>query len=262
MITSLYKEIFGRMPLIGFMANRSRRAGVADTALGVLWDILTPALNMFVYYFLIAIVFQRSGNYPAPAYLFIIIGISHYFFFNRVLTGACSVIRSNSSVLMQVPLEPLIFSAVEFRRALGEFGVYVVLCSTLYIVAMPSAPTTIVFYPFLALLLFFLTWSVGVLLATICVFMRDIAKLVAIALRLGLYCSAVLFPLDVLPKPYSELLLLNPLATWFGLSHWALYGAPAPPAPAIYGLIGFTIVIFFVGHFLYIRLCPQFTKAF
>ena len=248
MTIALYNEIFRRMPLIGFMANRNSRAGVADTALGILWDVLMPASNMFVYYFLIAIVFQRSGNYPAPAYLFIIIGISHYLFFNRVLTGACSVIRNNSSVLMQIPIEPLIFSAVEFRRALGEFAVYVVLGTALYLIAMPSPPVTVVFYPILALFLFFLTWSVGVLLATVCVFMRDIVKFVAIALRLGLYCSAVLYPLSFLPSPYSELLLLNPLATWFGLSHWALYGAPPPPASAIFGMIAFSLAVFFAGH--------------
>ena len=251
-----------RMSLIGFMANRNRRAGVADTALGVLWDILMPAANMFVYYFLIAIVFQRSGNYPAPAYLFIIIGISHYFFFNRFVTNACNVVRSNSSVLMQVPLEPLVFSAVEFRQALGEFAVYVVLCAILYAIVMPSPPGTVIYYPLLALSLFFLTWSLGVFVATVCVFMRDVAKLVTIVLRLGLYCSAVLYPLDFLPAPYKELLLLNPLATWFGLSHWVLYGSPPPPISAIAGMIGFTIVVFVIGHVLYGRFKSQFTKAF
>ena len=262
MITTLYAEIMRRMALIGFMANRNRRAGVADTALGVLWDIITPASNMFVYYFLIAIVFQRSGNYPAPTYLFIIIGISHYLFFNRVLTGACNVVRSNSSVLLQVPLEPLVFSAVEFRRAFGEFCVYLVLCIILYAFAVPSSPGTLIYYPLLLVLFLFLTWSIGVLLATICVFMRDIAMIVAIALRLGLYCSAVLYPLDVLPAPYDKLLLWNPLATWFGLSHWSLYGSPPPTTSAIAGLVGITIAIFLIGHFLYDRLKPQFTKAF
>lgn len=261
MFSSTYSEIFRRMPLIEFMAKRNRRANVADTALGVLWDVITPASNMLIYYFLIAVVFQRGGAYPAPAYLFIIIGISHYLTFQRILGVSCKVIRNNSRILMQIPIEPIVFFAMEVRRGLAEYAVYFALCAALYLLSGHPVPGTIVFYPLLVLFFFFTTWSVGVIIATAGVFMRDIANLVPIVLRLMLYCSAVLYPLSLLPPQYQEIMLINPLAVWFSLLHWSLFGSPLPPVGSIIGLVAFSLICFVAGNYLYDRFKPQFTKA-
>ena len=261
-IIASYGEVLRRMALIKFMAQRNRRAQLADTALGVLWDLVTPASNMAIYYFLIAIVFQRSAGYPAPAYLFIIIGISHYLFLQRMLSASFTVYRANNSILMQIPLEPLIFYAMELRRALAELAVYVFLCAVLYFSAMETIPATIVFYPVLLLLFIVLAWSLGVIFATACVFMRDIANLMSIVIRLALYGSAVIYPLTFLPEQFQSILLVNPLAIWFSLSHWALYGAPPPPAASIAMLLAFVAVSLVFGHWLHATCKNQFTKAF
>lgn len=262
MFVATYKEIFRRLPLIAFMVRRDNKARVAHFALGIFWDVITPASNMLIYYFLIAVVFQRASDYAAPAYLFIIIGISHYMFFQRALTTAGQSIVSSESIMMQVAIEPLVFTAVELRRALRDFSVYVTLCIILYIIAMPSIPATVIYYPLLIIALVIMAWSFGVVLATLTVFMRDITNFVPIVLRILLYTSSVIYPLSFVPEQYRDLYFLNPVAVWFSALQWCLYGGEPPPLRAILIAIGIVVTTFIFGHWLYESTKTKFTRAF
>jgi len=262
MMFSPYREVWQRRTFIDFMARRDQRAQVSDRALGFLWDILTPAANMAIYYLLIVVIFARGGDYGVSPALVIIVGISHYLFFQKFVMNASQSVFGNEGILMQVKIEPMVFMAVDFRKALQDFLIYFLLMAALYAWMMPAASANLVWYPVLLLPYFLFAWSVGLLLASASVYMRDLTNLTPIVLRILLYASLVLYPISFIPERLYPFFFANPLAVWFGLLQWCLYDMPAPPQTAILAALGTLVVTFLFAHWLYAALRRGFTRAF
>jgi ABC-type polysaccharide/polyol phosphate export permease len=65
----------------------------------------------------------------------------------------------------------------------------------------------------------------------------------------------------MVPDGLRWVLELNPLAAWYTMMHWSVFGA-APPGPAtVVSFLATTAASLVVSHLLYTRLEPRFTKV-
>jgi ABC-2 type transport system permease protein len=67
------------------------------------------------------------------------------------------------------------------------------------------------------LLMAILALGIGLLLAPLVVLVRDLERIVRIALRLGFYASPVIFAVSDVPQPWDGAFAVNPLAGIFEL---------------------------------------------
>jgi ABC-type polysaccharide/polyol phosphate export permease len=263
MIPQCYIRLFRLLPLVSFMASARRRSGLANTLLGGLWNVLNPLAQLGIYYFLVEVVFQRTGSYPTNAALFIIVGIAHYTFLQRGLTACASSVFSNERLLLQLKIEPLVFVAIAIRQAATDLLYATGICVLFFaVLGPPKWHGGLLAYPLLLILLLLFVWAWSVIFATLSVYLRDLPNALGVGLRLLLYSSPVIYPASMLPERFEPLMVLNPLGGWFTALHWSLFGGAAPSAAAMGVFGGFLVGSLILSHVLYRALQPGFTKVF
>lgn len=262
-----YSAVWRHRDFIRFMIERDTVGAVFKTVVGRAWMVLEPLAHMAIYYFLVAVVFRRADVGGMHPFVFIMVGLSHYLFFQKALLGSCRSILGQEGLLMQVAIEPMVFSAVTFFKHLHNFAISLVIFAAVYLWKGPSAGTHLAWYPACLAALLVAAWSWSLILGLLTVFFRDLQNLAAIALRLLLYLSPVVYPVSFVPEerwglPLRELYLLNPVASLFSLLQWSLVGGDPPGAEPIVVTAVFLAASVVVAHVLYRRLTPAITKSF
>lgn len=261
------RSIYRYRGFIRFVAKRWRGGNIYKTIVGRGWLIITPLANMLIYYFLIAIVFQRGDMAGVHPFLMIMTGIVHYLFFHQSLNRACSAILNNESLLMQLSVDPIVFVAATAYQQVQDFLIVLFLYLVFYLWLGPGLTANVLWYPLCLLGLLLLIWSWSVIIASLTVFLRDLEQLLSITLRMLMYLSPVVYTIEFVPEqqwglPLRELYLYNPVACLFALLQWSLLGVSMPSAGPIVVLVAFIIASFWGGQLIYRRAKPKFTKAF
>ena len=258
------KEMWCRRRLISFLAMSRQKSELFRTNLGRLWLVLGPVGNILIYYLMFVIVFRASDRYGVSPFLFIMLGQMHFFIIGRTLIGSTTAFLARRNLLMQVKIEPLVFYGVIFREIFFEF---LTVATVFWIVFIFQGYDLnffyfILYYPLSLFLLALLSWSLGLLIATVSVFVKDFQNLSRFIVRIMMYASPVLYALHFIPTEYHALYMANPLATIFGMIHSAIFNFPAPSILHITYAAFFVTVLFVFSHTVYNSLKIKFTKVF
>lgn len=193
------------------MAKANLRAEVANAYLDWLWWLIEPFSMMLVYWWIFGIVFRTTEEY-FTAFLFI--GLTIWNFFSRSVTASVKMVKGSYSIISKVyiPKYILLFSEllVNAFKMLISFGV-VVLMMVLY--RVPVTVHVLFIIPVLADL-FLITFAIGAVLMHYGVFVRDLAYIIDILLRLLMYLTGTFYAVAKrLPAPYGEIMeKVNPIA--------------------------------------------------
>lgn len=195
--------------LLSELVKKGLKLKYRRSYLGIVWSLIEPILTTIV----LVIVFGTLFGRKEPTFpLYIIIGRLIYSFFQSGTKAACTSIRKNSSMIKKVyvpkymyPLSDILFNFVIFLISLIVLVLVDIYCKVI--------PTWSAFWCIPAIMvLIVLTIGVGLILATLNVYFRDIEYLWNVGLLLIMYMSAIFYYPDKLIKSgYGFLLKLNPL---------------------------------------------------
>ena len=177
--------------------------------LGMIWSLLEPLLTMIV----LTIVFGTLyGNTDKTFPVYILTGRLLYSFFSQATKAALKSIRQNSAMIKKVYVPKYLYplSSVLFN--------YVIFLISLIVLAVVSVvlgvkPTTHLWQSLVALvLILFISYGCGMILAIIGVFFRDMEYLWSVALMLVMYtCAIFYYPSKLLKSGWAWILKYNPL---------------------------------------------------
>ena len=163
--------------------------------LGILWTLLEPLLMMSVLTFIFGTLLGRHGDggmYPVyPVY--ILCGRLCFSFFNSATTSCLKSIRKHSGMIKKVYVPKYLYPLSE---VLYNYVIFLISLIVLIIVAcimkvFPSFTWLLTIVPLIQL--FLLSFGVGMILATIGVFFRDMEYLWTVATTLIMYMSAIFY---------------------------------------------------------------------
>lgn len=223
--------------------------------LGVLWTLIEPLLTMLV----LTIVFGTLyGNKDSTFPVYVLTGRLLYTFFSNGTKSAMKSIRSNSGMIKKVyvpkyiyPLSSILSSYVTFLISLL---VLVVVAGVLRV--YPNKYTLLVFIPLIILLL--MAYGIGMILATMSVFFRDLEYLWNVMLMMIMYTSAIFYKVDRLVKTgYDWILQINPLYSVIVNFRNCVYGEPLDMR-ALQISAGFTAIVLVVGMIAFYKKQDQF----
>lgn len=192
--------------------------------LGMAWTLLEPLLNMLVLTFVFGTLFGNSDKtYP----VYILSGRLLYSCFSQSTKAALRSIRSNRAMINKVyvpkymyPLSSVLYS-------------YVIFCFSLIILAVVSVVLGVfpnwytLLMPVPLALLFLFSLGVGMILATMGVYFRDMEYLWDVGLTLLMYlCAIFYYPDRFMSRGYGWVLEMNPLYCIIALFRDCLYGMP------------------------------------
>ena len=178
------------------------------SVLGMLWSVLNPLLMMMV----ITAVFQRLFRFQVENFpMYYLTGSLMFGFVSEATSGAMVSIINSAALLRKVYIPKYIFvlekCIFSFVNMLFSFVAVLIM---LVVLGMQVHWTIILcFIPMLYAFLFSL--GLGLILATMEVFLRDTAHIYSVFITLWMYLTPVIYPADILPQAVRAVVELNPL---------------------------------------------------
>ena len=207
--------------LLSELVHKNIKLQYRDSFLGMLWTFLQPLLTMIVLSFVFNSLFGRDSskvvNYP----VYLLCGRLLYEFFSSSTKRAMRSIRSRAGIIKKVyvpkyiyPLSSVISTFVTFLISLSVL-VVVILFFNLTNIHPIHITWRIVFAVVPIIILFFFSLGVGMILATLSVFFRDIENIYDVVCLLLFYVTPIVYTIDRLGfeagSMQLKLIKLNPL---------------------------------------------------
>lgn len=190
LITRL-RNLWNRRELLFSLIRSDIRIKYKNSALGIVWSMLTPSLFLAIYWLVFGEVL-KNGIPNFVVYLFA--GMIVWNMFNTSLSTATGVIVVRSGLVKKVsfPREILALANVGaatfyFFIQLGVFGAYLLL--------VQHSPDYAYFWllPIAFLGLYLFTAALAILMSAITVYMRDMRHLMEVLLQLWFWLSPVVY---------------------------------------------------------------------
>jgi lipopolysaccharide transport system permease protein/teichoic acid transport system permease protein len=203
------KEIAKRKDLLLYLVKSGLKAEHRNSYLGYFWWLLDPLLNALVYYFLVVVVLGRGGEHYG---VFLIIGLVAWRWTSSVVSSSARSIVNQASIINQVYLPKAIFPAARTISQMFNFFFGLVVIA-IFLAAYGIVPGwQVVFLPYVILVQLLLMLSISLIVAFICVFVRDIDNVMGHITRVWFYASPIIWEGSRLPAEYQWIVTLNPLA--------------------------------------------------
>lgn len=178
------------------------------SVLGMLWSFLNPLLTMSIQYVVFSTLFESS----IPHFVvYLLSGIICFNFFSEA-TGMCLMsIVGNASLINKVYMPKYIYP---FSRTLSS-GINLLLSLIPLFIMMLATHTpitpAILLIPYALLMLFLVSYGIGLLLASMMVFFRDTQFLWGIFSMLLMYLTPIFYPETIIPAKFLPIYRINPL---------------------------------------------------
>jgi ABC-2 type transport system permease protein len=213
--------------LLRELVNKSIKLQYRDSVLGMLWTFLQPLLTMIV----LAVVFNgifgkdssKVVNYP----VYLLCGKLLYEFFTNSTKRSMRSIRSHASIIKKVyvpkyiyPLSSVLSTFVTFLISLS---VLVVVIAFFNIIQKNPIDITwrVVYAVIPVIILFVFSLGVGMILATLSVFFKDVENLYDVLTLLLFYVTPIMYHIDKLGFAQGswqlKIIKLNPLYGIIGM---------------------------------------------
>ena len=224
-----------------------------SSVLGVLWTLLEPLLTMLV----LVLVFSEmlgKGDQYYPVY--ILSGRLLYGFFSNGTKAALKSIRSHSSMIGKVYVPKYMYPVATIMSN------YIIFLISLVVLVAVSAVLKVSPTPYLLgavaplLIIVVLTLGVGLLLATLNVFFRDMEYLWGVALMLIMYMSAIFYKVDNITR-HAWIFKVNPLYSVIVNFRNAIFGQPLDTYHLLLSMVS-SVVLLAVGMVVFWRKQDEF----
>jgi ABC-type polysaccharide/polyol phosphate export permease len=230
LIAQGFSELIGRQRLIRYLVGAEMKRTHANTALGQLWWVLDPLLQMLVYVVLVAVILRR-GTPDFPLFLFA--AILPWKWFSTTLNDATISVTNRTGLIRQIQFPKLVLPAASTLAGTVSFVVSLLALALIYVIYLHRLSPWILTLPIIASVQLVFTLAMAIGVAAVNAFYRDIQNVLRHVVRLWFYMSPGLYSLDQLgDSPIKTLLSLNPFAVLFEAYRKVIYGTPDGPGTA------------------------------
>lgn len=200
--------------LLWLMSVTEFRRSYFGTVLGYVWSLVRPLLLFLVLLFVFTQVFRLGSqvpNYPVLLLLNIVV----FSFFQEATQNAVAAVLAQEGIVRKTQFPRLVIPLSVVLTAAFNFALNL-LVVFIFILAWGVDPTwTWFLFPLALAALLLLTTGVSMLLSALYVRFRDVMIIWAVLTSVLFYGSPVLYPIEIVPDQYQELLMINPLAPIF-----------------------------------------------
>lgn len=228
--------------LIEQMVKRDFKNKYKRSILGIFWSLLNPLFMLAVQYAIFSTLFKSVID-KFPIYL--LIGIICFNFASEAIGRCLTSIVDNSYLLFKVYIPKYIFPLSYIISSSINLFLSFILLFIFILFNDININIKFLLLPYGIFCLLFFCLGLGLILATLMVFFRDIQFLWGIINMLWLYLTPIFYPETIIPSEYMELYKLNPLYPIITFFRSIIINGVSPE-PAIYIQSFFTAMIFFV----------------
>jgi len=217
----VFKNIFANFKRYSFLMkqliSRDFKVKYKRSVLGVLWSILQPILMMSV----MAIVFSQMFKFKVEGinYLvYLMTGIIMFNYFSDATNNAMTSVVMNFNLINKVyipkyifPISKCLFVGINFILTLIPWLILIFL--TYFGLGEYTCHFSVwyILLPYIFVCFFMFTLGIGLILACISVFLRDMFYIYSIIVTIWNYLTPVFYSIKILPETLQKLFVYNPL---------------------------------------------------
>lgn len=189
------------------------------------------------------------GNYP----LYLLIGQVMFSFFAESTSFAMSSMVENSSLIKKVYIPKYLFPLSRVISSLVNFLFTIPALAVIILATGQPVHWQMISFIIPLILLFFFCLGVGLLLATMAVYFRDMFHLYGVLITLLNYATPIFYPADIVPEEYSWLMVYNPLFYFVKAFRDSLYNGAFPDALTLLQCGGLALAAMVIGAAVFKR---------
>lgn len=244
-----YKDLFYEL------VKKDIKLKYRNSVLGILWSMLNPLLMMVVLSIVFSTLFKNDIPYFA---VYVLIGRIIYQFFSESTNFAMDSIHANGQLIKKIYVPKYFFP---LSRVCSSFITTLIALIPLVIVmvvtGVPFRWVNLLFvFPLFYLLI--ISAGIGLLLASINVFFKDMKHFYSIVLLVLMYMTPVFYPASIIPEKYMPLIMLNPLYTIVNMFRDVVMYGIVPDLSSHFTLIIYMIVYGAIGLFTFYKTQDRF----
>lgn len=234
--------------LFSELVKRDFKKKYKGAYLGVLWSLISPLLTLLV----MSVIFTHFFGRTTPHYtIYLFAGNIVFSFFSDATGGGMGSFLGNAEIFTKINVPKHLFllsrnvsSFINFFITLMVFFVFCVFDGI-----TPDILYLLLLVPILCLCAF--NVGVGLILASLLVFFRDMQYLWSVFTMLLMYMSAIFYTTDILPEKLRSLFLLNPIYVYISCLRDIVISNTPPSSTLILAALGYASAALIIGAAIY-----------
>jgi ABC-2 type transport system permease protein len=200
------------------LTKRDLKVRYSTSALGYVWSILDPLLMAGIYYFVFVVIFGRGDTLDQPYIVFLLAGLLPWTWFNGTISDFSKAFLRDAKLVRSTKLPRSIWI---LRIVLSKGIEFLASIPVLIFFALTTLPTKdpahlhwqAIFWVLAIAIEAVLITGLGLIIAPIVVFFRDLERAIRLILRLLFYASPIVYGLEKFNTHHTIKVLIdfNPL---------------------------------------------------
>lgn len=195
--------------LLAELVRRDIKLKYRRSFLGYLWSVLNPLLTMLVLVVVFSSFFRFDiENFP----VYLLTGQTLFSFFSEATGMSISSITGSAALLKKTYVPKYIFTVSRVASSLVTFLFSLAALVLVMLITRAAVTWYLLLFPLVLLQLFVFSLGVGLLLAAVSVFFRDIQHLWGVVTTAWMYLTPIFYPASVWPDAVAPWIkALNPM---------------------------------------------------
>jgi lipopolysaccharide transport system permease protein len=246
--------------LMCFLAWRDVLVRYKQTAIGIAWALIRPALTMLVFVGFRRLAGIETGGAPEPVLVYA--AVLPWQLFSTALSDASVSLIGSANLIAKVYFPRLIVPAAAAVTAFCDFLLTLVLLAALLMWYGVAPDWRLLTLPLFVLLTLGLALGLGLVFAALNVEYRDFRYIVPFIVQFGLFISPIAYTTADVPERWRPLYGLNPMVGIINGFRWCILGGNPTLDQAATGLaVVITASVLLVGAWYFRRMERQFADV-
>lgn len=240
---------------IASLVSKDFKLKYRRSILGVAWSVLNPLLMMIVLTAVFSTFFRFSiENYP----VYLILGNTLFALVMNAAGSAMVSVIESASLIQKVRIDKAIFPIEKVLFELINFAISLIAVAAVMIFLQVHITANVLFLPLLLVYATLFALGLGLVLASLAVFFRDVVHIWGVITTAWTYVTPLFYPMEILPDWMQALEQFNPMylyVTYF--REIALWGT-TPGITENLVCLAMALVMLAVGVFVFKKLESKF----
>ena len=252
------KDIYAYRDMIYSLVRRELRGRYKGSILGFLWTYINPLCQVVVYSAVFSVIFRVEID---KFYLYLIIGMMPWTFFNSSVQGGTTCIRAQADMVKKIyfPREviPISYVTSAFVNMLLSF---IIVFLAVIVSGYGFKLSSLIYLPLIMVIEYLLALGIAFIVSGITVYFRDLEQIVGVIMMAWIYITPIMYNMEYVPEQYRQLIVLNPMTPIVEVYHQILYYRMIPTANYLLLAGGVSLVVFVVGFLVFGKLDRNFAE--
>ncbi len=245
------------LPLIKKLTLREIKARYKQSFLGFFWIVLNPFFQMLIMSFVFSKIMKFS-SFGIPYPLFVYAGLLPWLFMVNSITSAMNVFISDAPLIKKVyfPREILVIATLLAKTF--DFLLSLLIFLLMMVFFKVKITFFILFFLPIFLIQFLFVYSLGLILAALNLYYRDIQYIFNLIISLWFYLTPIIYAVEFFPKNYRIIFQLNPMAVFINAYRQVLLGGNFFKWSSIFIALILSIIIYLIAKLIFKKLEKNF----